>query len=168
MAEEETINVMLGDPGEDTWNTLVLGDTEVVIPLERDRDDDPFQDDEVWLCAADGTVVQRRYASDDEVEDDEEKNLFLYRFSHVRYGMYSVWTKVGGQAAEIMRGLVVRREGVFAGQSLLSEDRQGPAIAPDTGEDSGISEVPESLAGPEVVTDVDQSDDEDDDDEDDA
>jgi hypothetical protein len=161
MADEDDVaNVMLGEPGEDTWNTLVLGGTDVVVPVERDPDGDPFQDDEVWLCALDGTVVQRRYASDDEVDEDEENRLLLYRFTDVRYGVYNVWTKIGGRPSEIARGLVVRREGVFAGESALPEDRQGPGAAPETIAGADDNVLATTLDGA-TADDVDQSDDED-------
>jgi hypothetical protein len=160
MADEDVVNVMLGEPGEDTWNTLVIGGTEVVVPVERDSDGDPFQDDEVWLCALDGTVVQRRYASDDEVDEDEEKRLLLYRFTDVRYGVYNVWTKIGGRPSEIARGLVVRREGVFAGESALPEERQGQGAAPEAHAGDDDVSLAQNLDGP-TADDLDQSDDED-------
>jgi len=154
MADEKVLNVMLGEPGENTWNTLVLGGADVVVPVERDPDGDPFQDDEVWLCALDGTVVQRRYTSDDEVEEEDGKRLLLYRFTGVRYGVYSVWTKLGGRPSEIARGLVVRREGVFMGETLLSEERQGVGAAADT-HDLAEAELPTDL-DTGTIDDVDQ------------
>ena len=172
-AEEKddlVVDVMLGEPGGSTFNTLVLGGTDVVVPLERDLDEDPFQDDEVWLCASDGTVIQRRYFSDDEVEEDEDKRILFYRFTGVRYGVYSVWTKIGGQAAELFRGLLVNRTGVFLGDEALGETREGPAMAAGPAEDesAGIEAVVSIGAdedsddgSDEDDLDVDQSDDED-------
>jgi hypothetical protein len=129
--EPEIVDVMLGEVGDKPMNTLMLERTDVVVPLERDLDGDPFQDDEVWLCTEDGTLVRRLYSSDEEVEEDEENRLLLYRFKNLRYGVYGVWTKIGGQAAEVLRGLVVRREGVFMNGEALGENREGAACAPE-------------------------------------
>jgi hypothetical protein len=129
--EPEIVDVMLGEVGDKPMNTLMLERTDVVVPLERDLDGDPFQDDEVWLCTEDGTLVRRLYSSDEEVEEDEENRLLLYRFNDLRYGVYGVWTKIGGQAVEVLRGLVVRREGVFMNGEVLGENREGSACAPE-------------------------------------
>lgn len=162
LEDPEVIDVMLGDPGAEPMNTLMLERTDVVIPLERDLDGDPFQDDEVWLCTEDGTVVKRLYASDDDVEEDADQRILLYRFRNLRYGAYTVWTKIGGQPAEILRGLVVRSDGVFMNGEALGETRDAKAVAPepdhasDTPEDSGADD--DETDSDEVL--VDQADDE--------
>ena len=173
--EPEIVDVMLGDPGAEPKNTLMLERTDVVVPLERDLDGDPFQDDEVWLCTEDGTVVRRLYSSDDEVEEDADNRILLYHFNDLRYGVYSIWTKIGGQAVEVLRGLVVRREGVFMNGEALGETRDGPACAPEPDHGAALgtdSEEPgEEDAEPGADDDgpiadedhVDQDDDEDDD-----
>ena len=130
-SEPEVVDVMLGDVGGEPINTLMLERTDLIVPLERDADGDPFQDDEVWLCTEDGTLVQRHYSSDEEVEEDEDNRLLLYRFGNLRYGVYSIWTKVGGQLVEIHRGLEIRRDGVFMGDEELGETREGGALAPE-------------------------------------
>lgn len=129
--EPEIVDVMLGDPGAEPHNTLMLERTDVVVPLERDLDGDPFQDDEVWLCTQDGTVIRRLYSSDDEVEEDSDNRVLLYRFRDLRYGVYSIWTKIGGQAVPVMQDLAVRREGVFMNGEGLGETRDGAACAPE-------------------------------------
>ena len=129
--EPEIVDVMLGEVGAKPMNTLMLERTDVVVPLERDLDGDPFQDDEVWLCTEDGTLVRRLYSSDEEVEEDEDNRLLLYRFNDLRYGVYGIWTKIGGQPVEVLRGLVVRREGVFMHGEALGETREGSACAPE-------------------------------------
>ena len=129
--EPETIDVMLGDVGGQPINTLMLERTDVIVPLERDLDADPFQDDEVCMCTLEGTVVQRCYFTDDEVEEDADNRVVLYRFSNLRYGVYSIRTKIGGQVAEVYRGLVVCRDGVFMGDQELATAREGAALAPE-------------------------------------
>jgi hypothetical protein len=138
--EEETddmvVDVMLGEPGGSTFNTLVLGGTDVVIPLERDAHADPFQDDEVWLRSPDGSFERRLCSNDDAVEEDEDSGLLLYHFTRVPFGVYSVFVVSAGVEVETLRGLVVRREGVFLGEKQLSDSRDGkPMAPPPTGED---------------------------------
>ena len=155
------MDVMVGEPGEKPWNTLVLCEADVVIPLERDLDADPFQDDEVWLCGVGGTIVQRRYSTDEEVEEDQEKRILFYRFTQVRYGVYSVWTKIGGEPAEILRGLIVNRQGIFVGDTPLSETHDGVAIADETRPEAVAMDVPVDELGGEDDSDEEDGDGED-------
>ena len=131
MADEDIIGVMLGEPGEDTWNTLVLDRTDLIVPLERDFDNDPLQDDEVWLTAADGTVLHRLYSSDEDVSEDPEKRLRFYHFRDLRYGVYHVRVNVAGQAREVLRDIVIRAEGVFIGEKALPTTHDRPPLALD-------------------------------------
>jgi hypothetical protein len=130
MADEETTyDVMVADPGGKTVNTIVVGGTDVVVPLERDLDGDPFHDDEVWLRSASGGVERRLLATDPDVERDDANGLLLYRFREVPFGYYGVWVNVGGEPLEVIRGLVVRQEGVFQGERKLKASRSGK-VAP--------------------------------------
>jgi len=129
--EPEIVDVMLGDVGARPMNTLMLERTDVTIPLERDLDGDPFQDDEVWLCTEDGTIVKRLYSNDEDVEEDTDSRLLLYHFRNLRYGVYAIWTRIGSHPVEVLRGLIVRREGVFMNGEQLGETREAPAIAPE-------------------------------------
>lgn len=162
--ESEVIDVMLGEPGGTPMNTLMLERTDVIVPLERDLDGDPFQDDEIWLCTEDGTLVKRLYSSDEYVEEDPESRLLLYRFTNLRYGVYGIWTKIGGHPVEVMRGLVVRREGVFMNGEQLGETYEGATVAaePDGGEAGASAADDDEDAGAEEREEhVDQSDDDD-------
>ena len=155
MADGEAFNVMLGEPGEDTWNTLVLGGTDVVVPIERDASVDPFQDDEVCLRALNGGWERRICSGDDDVEANEDSELLHCRFRDVPFGVYSVFVVSAGGAVETLRGLVVRREGVFIGDKPLSEARDGEPMAPLSTNDSG-----ETSQGPTDPTEGASSDDE--------
>lgn len=163
MADEKVFNVMLGEPGEDTWNTLVLGGADVVVPVERDAHADPFQDDEVRLRSLDGGWEHRVCSSDDDVEDDEESGLLLCRFRDVPFGVYSAFVVSAGVEVETLHGLVVRREGVFIGDKLLSEARDGEPMAPlSTTASSSTSEdppeSPEDASSDDEVERIDQED----------
>lgn len=142
------VDVMLGEPGGAPFNTLVLGGQPIVVPVERDAQADPFQDDEVWLRSVGGGVELRLLRSDEAVEEDEESGLLLYRFAHVPYGVYSVIVVTAGVPVETMRQLVVRREGVFLGDRRFGEEREGKPMAPppdeegDDGEEAALAEAP--------------------------
>jgi hypothetical protein len=135
------VDVMLGEPGGSTFNTVVLGGTDIVIPVERDAHADPFQDDEVWLRSMDGGVEYQLGVDHPNVEEDEDKGLLMYRFEHVPFGVYSAFVVTAGVAVETMRHLVVRREGVFLGDKQLSDTHDGKPMAPpptdDDADDAG-------------------------------
>ena len=133
------VDVMLGEPGGAPFNTVVLGGQPIGVPVERDAQADPFQDDEVWLRSVGGGVELRLLRGDEAVEQDEESGLLLYRFAHVPYGVYSVIVVTAGVPVETMRQLVVRREGVFLGDRQLAEQREGKPMAPPPGDDDGDS-----------------------------
>ncbi len=144
---EDVRDVMVGAPGDTAGNMLVLGGMDVVVPLEMDLDDDPLQDDEVWLRRADGSVVQVLYANDPDVERNEEQRLFFFGFRDVPFGVYTVSVKVGDQLYDAIRGLVVCREGVLLGGKKLASSwtaRQPPTVPPAPPEPSPthLSEEP--------------------------
>lgn len=124
-------DVMLGNPGDDAFNVLVLGGIDVVVPLERDLDDDPLQDDEITLKSVDGTWEQTVLSGSEDVEEDDEAGVLYYRFRLVPPGIYSVFVNVAGEPAEVVRGLIVRREGVFVGGRRLRDARPDGAFAAD-------------------------------------
>jgi hypothetical protein len=74
--------------------------SDLIVPLDRDFDGDPLQDDEVLLRTSDGTLLRRLLSSDADVTDDPDKGLRFYRFRNLRYGLYHVWIVVGGQERE--------------------------------------------------------------------
>jgi hypothetical protein len=164
------VDVMVGEPGEKPFNTLVLGGAEVVVPLERDADGDPFQDDEVILRSTGGSFELRLCSNDAAMEEDEESGLLMYRFERVPFGVYSVFVVSAGVEVETLRGLVVRREGTFFGDRQLPQEREGQAMAPapnadDEDEDEGDTDalaLSESSAEDEDYIDQDEGDDDDD------
>lgn len=109
------------------------------MPLERDIDGDPYQDDEIWLESLDGSFREQRYSSDPDVVPDEDKNVLLYHFRHVPLGVYNIIAVVAARPIVVFTGLVVRKEGVFMGQDKLTEDYQGcePSGAEDDTDDGG-------------------------------
>lgn len=135
-----TVDVMLGEPGGSTCNTVVLGGMDIVVPLERDIDGDPYQDDEIWLESFDGSFRERRFSSDPDVVPDEDKNVLLYHFRHVPFGVYNIIAVVAARPVLVYRGLVVRKEGAFMGQDKLSEDYEG--CSPSEPEDDTAAATP--------------------------
>jgi hypothetical protein len=116
------VDVMVGAPGEEPFNTVVLGGTDVIVPLERDLDGDPYQDDEVWLENLEGSFREKRLSSDPDVVSDEDNNVLLYHFRHVPFGVYNVVAVVAARPILVYSGLVVRKDGVFMGEEKLTEE----------------------------------------------
>src|SRR4051794_22989931 len=110
---DSSFRVALGDVGGSAKNTLVLGRWDLVVPIERDLDDDPLVDDEVVLKDPDGAVVRRLLASDDDVADDPESGMLLYCFRDLPFGVYSVAVVVGAQEHPVIAQVIVRAKGVF-------------------------------------------------------
>jgi hypothetical protein len=143
--DEPVFDVMVGKVGDTSVNTLILDRTDLVVPLERDFDDDPLQDDEVWLKDASDEVVKKLLSSDPDVTDDPDKGLRFYKFRDLAYGMYSVWIVVGGQPREVIPGVAIRRTGVFFGSKKLLEKHSRPpvAAAPEAEPEESEPEGPE-------------------------
>lgn len=124
-ARAETFDVSLGNRGERSHNTLVLPGVDLVVPLERDLDGDPLQNDEVHLVADDGTL-DLQLTVDDPAVRDEGDGLLRYEFRAVPFGVYHVRVRVGGELIEVMHGLEVRRRGVFHDGARI--DGEGAAL----------------------------------------
>jgi hypothetical protein len=134
---QETHDVALGNPDEDDHNTIVLSGIDIVIPVELDMDDDPFQDDSVRLRAEHGHYDQVLVASDPDVEVDAEARWLYYRFRLVPPGVYRASVRIGTDWMPLLRGLVVTKEGAFVNGEPLGEDppTESPAeVEPDAGE----------------------------------
>ncbi len=120
VAQERGFDVALGNPGEQDHNTLVLTGVDLVVPLERDLDGDPLQNDEVHLCAVDRSFERVLTVDDPDVRDEGDGALW-YEFRGLPYGVYDLRVRVGAQLVEVMRGLDVRRRGVFFQGTRLDE-----------------------------------------------
>lgn len=137
----DTYDVALGNKGEDDHNTIVLSGVDIVVPVELDMDGDPFQDDAVRLRAEHGHFDQVLVAQDPDVEADAEGRYLYYRFRHVPPGAYRASVRIGDDWVPLLRGIVVTRDGAFAGGKALGEDR--PSTKPaDPEEDPGEGELP--------------------------
>jgi len=113
--------VSLGNPGAPDRNTLALWRRTLVIPLERDLDGDPLQDDEVRLVRSDGADARVRRVGEPEVEASPDGARLLYRFDDVAFGVYRVEVRVGGRWLAVVPELVVRRRGIFVGAQRLDD-----------------------------------------------
>jgi hypothetical protein len=145
------LDVMLGEPGGATFNTVVLGGTDVVVPLERDLDGDPYQDDEVWLESLDGSFRMKRLSSDPDVIPDEDNNVLLYHFRHVPFGVYNVVAVVAARPIVVTSGLVVRKQGVFLGDEKLADTYAGGAFG-ETDDAAEDPSAPDATAVPDEGT----------------
>lgn len=130
---DDAFDVMLGGPGDKAHNNLLVEGVDIIVPVEMDLDGDPLQDDEVWLCSVDGRPRRVLLSSSPDVERNEEKRLFYYGFRNVPFGVYNVTVRVGGKSYDTVRGLIVRRTGVFLGKERLpnqwTEKRSPPPPA---------------------------------------
>jgi hypothetical protein len=153
------VDVMVGEPGEKPFNTLVLGGAEVVVPLERDLDGDPYQDDEVWLESLGGSFRQKLLSSDPDVVPDEDNNVLLYHFRHVPFGVYNVIAVVAARPIVVASGLVVRKEGVFLGDEKLGDTYSSGAFGEaEADEDAGSPEQGDSADTEDADADTDEGD----------
>jgi hypothetical protein len=121
-------DVALGNVDEEDFNTLVLSGIDIVVPVEMDADGDPLQDDEVRLRSEDGYYDAVLRSSDPDVEPDTEAGYLNYCFRLVPPGVYRVSVRVREQWALLVRGLVVKRDGVYVNGEQL--DDQPPADRP--------------------------------------
>jgi hypothetical protein len=121
-------DVALGNIDEDDFNTLVLSGIDVVVPVEMDIDDDPLQDDEVRLRSEDGYYDAVLRSTDPDVEPDSEAGYLNYCFRLVPPGVYRVSVRVREHWSLLVRGLVVKRDGVYLNGEQL--DDQPPADSP--------------------------------------
>jgi hypothetical protein len=128
---EATFHVALGSPGDAHHNTLVLGGTDVWIPLEMDADNDPFQDDALCLRSVSGLYEQALTSRDPEVLVDAEKHYLHYRFEDVPSGVYQVDLQVAGRWVSVLSGIVVSRGEARVRDELLSEEPPAEGAAPD-------------------------------------
>jgi hypothetical protein len=144
-AHRETYQVTLADPGEDVLNTIQLLGYDVVIPLEKDADGDPLQDDRVRLVSDVGKRAWELTSSDEDAELDENSGMILYRFRDVPPGVYHVETFIRGAWYRVLEGLTVRQKGVFLGDTALGED------LPDSKFEAGDQEPDDDEPAAEVT-----------------
>ena len=115
------VRVATSHPDDNYYNTLILGDIEVVIPLEVDLENDPDDPDKLRLESEDGSYSVELTAGSEGVEQDGDNALNYYHFTGVIPGTYSVDVKVGDDWHTVIRGLEVNYKGAFVdGQSFES------------------------------------------------
>jgi hypothetical protein len=150
--------VSFGNAGENDKNTIVLTGVDLVLPLEMDLDGDPLHDDEVRLRSSNGFFERVLLVSDDDVEKDFERSIASYRFRAVPLGIYDVATRIAGVWIDVLRGLVVKKTGVFVHDERVDADKtkQRPAETPD--DIARLDEVPdEDAQDPDAPLYVDQT-----------
>lgn len=129
--EEAEHDVALFNPGESEHNTIVLGGVNVVIPLERDLDGDPFQDDAVCLRAYSGAWEHVCVSSAPEVVYDEETEHLCYPFRDVPAGIYKVDVRIAERWVNVIARLMVSRGVAYLGDQALEEAPQLPKPTTD-------------------------------------
>ncbi len=120
--------VALNRAPDSSYNTIVLGGLDLIIPLEIDLDKDPTEPDEIRLQSA-GRWYESHVKSDDpEVEPDGENPLLLYPFRDVPPGIYTISVKVGGKWRDVLTGFRVTRDGVFYGEESIERTPDGSVL----------------------------------------
>lgn len=113
---------MLGSPGDEEGNTLILSGIDLEVPLEMDLDADPLHDDEVRLLSEDGGYEAVLCASEPDVRADLDKNLYIYCFRSVPPGLYRLQVRTSDQKwATVITDIVVGRRGVRIGEMELED-----------------------------------------------
>lgn len=143
-------HVSLGNPGARDHNTLSLWRRTLVVPLERDLDGDPLQDDEVRLVRADGHDARVLRVGEPRVEPSPDGTRLLYRFDDVPFGVYRVDVRVAGRWLPVVPEITVRRRGVYAGEQRLdgalddapAAEENSPAVATDDDDDDDELDLP--------------------------
>ncbi len=125
MNRTDEYDVAVSDAEDDSVNTLAFTLVDIVIPLARDADGDPFQDDEVKLRSHDGSFEQLLRVDSPDVEENSG-DLLLYHFRAVPRGVYGVWICIGGRWTEVMRALIVSKRGVYHQGRRMSEAPPSP------------------------------------------
>jgi hypothetical protein len=169
MVDETFHDVVLGNPDDSDFNTIVLSGIDVVVPLEFDVDGDPLHDDEVRLQSEDGSYESVLLASHEDVKADADKRLVLYRFRAVPPGLYRVSVRIGAETwADIVVDLLVSSTGVsLGGKSLTSDDPPAITADDDAGgddadaDDGGDDEDDDYVEANDATYDVDDDDEED-------
>ncbi|WP_224366428.1 carboxypeptidase-like regulatory domain-containing protein [Hyalangium versicolor] len=144
---DDIYDVMLGEPGQQAHNILVLGGMDIVIPLERDLDGDPMQDDTIRLASLDGSYALVLKASDLDVEPDPDNRLLHYRFRGVPPGVYSVAVNIAGEWSVVIPDLIVRRSGAFLGERKLPSQFEGGPMSAPASADEGSPPADKELFG---------------------
>ena len=150
-----SFRVSVGNPGEDDFNTIVIGGTDLVIPLEMDLDDDPMQDDEVRLRSLDGFFEQVVRASDPDAAPAPDERLIYYQFRDVPPGAYAIEVNVGGRWSLVASGLIVTKTGSVLGASELNTERPslalGSGLVAEDADDDDDDDGPTSLEALEYM-----------------
>lgn len=107
-------------PGDEQHNTLVIGDIEVIIPLEEDLDDDPKTPDQVRLRNQAGLYQATLTEGGPGVEPDGDNPLNRYHFPAVVPGYYTIEVKVGKNWHAVARDIhITRDDATFGDVSLV-------------------------------------------------
>lgn len=148
--KEQILDVMLGAPGDEGVNTLVLSGIDLEVPLEMDLDADPLHDDEVRLLSEDGAYEAILCASEPDVKADLDKNLYIYCFRAVPPGLYRIQVRTSDQKwATVITDILVGRKGVQLGDLQL-EDKDPekiPTVAPPVPVEAGTPPQANALGG---------------------
>jgi len=121
--------VAIGAPDAASLNTIVLGGTSVVIPIELVPEEDPLHDDEIRMWSTSGHYDRMLKIRDAEVDPNHDSRLMHYRFEDVPFGVYCVAVCAAGEWHDLMHGLVVAPDGVYLGGKHMPFDRSKLAVA---------------------------------------
>ncbi len=136
---QDVLAVALSSMDDTRFNRLTLSWSDLVMPLEKDTEDD-HQDDEVLVQSIDGMFESGVLRS--KAELDEPNKVLYYRLPNVKYGAYQVAVKVAGHPSTLIGNLVYRKAGAFVGEDPLPEAKPSIAAAPAPQESGPVLEPP--------------------------
>jgi len=98
---------------------------ELIVPLERDIDGNPFQRDLVRLRQLDGGYESQLMEGDPDVRRDGENPLNFFHFQQVPPGRYAIDVYTQDTWRTILHGLTVSTAGAFYGQESFEDPDKG-------------------------------------------
>lgn len=122
------VRVATSNPEDKTYNTLVVGSLEVVIPMEADMDGDPDTPDSIRLRNEGGGYQSELTAGQPGVEQDGDNPLYFYHFQAVPVGIYAVEVKIDGGWYPVLRGLRVSPKGLFVNGISYQQPADGSVL----------------------------------------
>jgi hypothetical protein len=140
------IRVATSLPGENYHNTLVLGDIEVVLPMEVDEEALPKES--VRLRAEDGSYQAELKDSGSGVERDGDNPLNYFHFLNVPSGRYVIEVQTGDQWHIVLRGVDISQKGAFVNGVSWEDSTDGSVLGtPDSKDSDELMDFEEPRCG---------------------
>ena len=140
------VRVATSLPSESYHNTIVLGDIEVVLPVELDEED--LIRESVRLRSEDGSYASTLQEGDPGVECEDDHPLSYFHFLNVPPGRYVVVVRSDDRWHMVLRGLDISYDGAFVnGVSWEGSADPGVLGTPDRKDSDELIEFEEPRCG---------------------